>query len=42
MARVARPTVYRVLGSRAGLFDAVGADLIMDGVERVLLPRCPR
>src|ERR1700722_17648654 len=27
MARVARPTVYQVFGSRAGLFEAVGADL---------------
>ena len=27
MARVARPTVYLVFGSRAGLFEAVGADL---------------
>jgi AcrR family transcriptional regulator len=27
IARVARPTVYLVFGSRAGLFEAVGADL---------------
>ncbi|WP_149262743.1 TetR/AcrR family transcriptional regulator [Actinomadura sp. K4S16] len=31
MARVARPTVYLVFGSRAGLFDAVGADLLQRG-----------
>ncbi|MFF3248630.1 TetR/AcrR family transcriptional regulator [Streptomyces sp. NPDC002870] len=30
-ARVARPTVYLVFGSRAGLFDAVGADLLQRG-----------
>jgi AcrR family transcriptional regulator len=28
LARVARPTVYLVFGSRAGLFEAVGADLL--------------
>ncbi|MFH8570267.1 TetR/AcrR family transcriptional regulator [Streptomyces sp. NPDC017993] len=31
VARVARPTVYQVFGSRAGLFDAVGADLLQRG-----------
>ena len=31
MARVARPTVYLVFGSRAGLFEAVGADLLERG-----------
>lgn len=31
MARVARPTVYLAFGSRAGLFDAVGADLLARG-----------
>jgi AcrR family transcriptional regulator len=31
MARVARPTVYQVFGSRAGLFEAVGADLLERG-----------
>ena len=37
MARVARPTVYLVFGSRAGLFDAVGADLLQrGGFDRVL------
>ncbi|KAB8163777.1 TetR family transcriptional regulator [Streptomyces sp. 3MP-14] len=30
-AGVARPTVYLVFGSRAGLFDAVGADLLHSG-----------
>ncbi|ULR51517.1 TetR/AcrR family transcriptional regulator [Streptomyces deccanensis] len=30
-AKVARPTVYLVFGSRAGLFDAVGADLLQRG-----------
>jgi len=30
-ARVARPTVYLVFGSRAGLFEAVGADLLERG-----------
>lgn len=30
-AGVARPTVYGVFGSRAGLFDAVGADLLERG-----------
>lgn len=28
LARVARPTIYTTFGSRAGLFDAVGADLL--------------
>src|ERR1700753_3536972 len=37
MARVARPTVYLVSGSRAGLFAAVGADLLeRGGFDRVL------
>ncbi|MGP3931330.1 TetR/AcrR family transcriptional regulator [Nonomuraea sp. KM88] len=37
MARVARPTVYLVFGSRAGLFDAVGADLLQrGGFDRML------
>ncbi|MFB9833060.1 TetR/AcrR family transcriptional regulator [Actinoallomurus acaciae] len=37
MARVARPTVYLVFGSRAGLFDAVGADLLdRGGFDRML------
>ncbi|URM98020.1 TetR/AcrR family transcriptional regulator [Actinomadura madurae] len=31
LARVARPTVYQVFGSRAGLFEAVGADLLDRG-----------
>ncbi|MDT0303856.1 TetR/AcrR family transcriptional regulator [Streptomonospora wellingtoniae] len=31
LARVARPTVYQVFGSRAGLFDALGADLLHRG-----------
>lgn len=31
MAGVARSTVYLVFGSRAGLFDAVGADLLRRG-----------
>ena len=31
LARVARPTVYLVFGSRAGLFEAVGADLLERG-----------
>jgi AcrR family transcriptional regulator len=30
-ARVARPTVYLAFGSRAGLFEAVGADLLERG-----------
>jgi len=30
-ARVARPTVYLVFGSRAGLFEAVGTDLLERG-----------
>jgi AcrR family transcriptional regulator len=38
-ACVARPTVYLVFGSRAGLFDAVGADLLeRGGFARVLEP----
>jgi AcrR family transcriptional regulator len=37
LARVARPTVYLVFGSRAGLFDAVGADLLQrGGFDRML------
>lgn len=28
---MARPTVYLVFGSRAGLFDAVGADVLQRG-----------
>ncbi len=37
MAGVARPTVYLAFGSRAGLFDAVGADLLeRGGFGRVL------
>jgi AcrR family transcriptional regulator len=37
LARVARPTVYLAFGSRAGLFDAVGADLLQrGGFERIL------
>lgn len=37
MARVARPTVYLAFGSRAGLFDAVGTDLLeRGGFERML------
>ncbi|MDX6328854.1 MAG: hypothetical protein QOI83_1237 [Streptomycetaceae bacterium] len=37
MARVARATVYVVFGSRAGLFEAVGADLLQrGGFERIL------
>jgi AcrR family transcriptional regulator len=31
LARVARPTVYLAFGSRAGLFEAVGADLLERG-----------
>ncbi|RKN45773.1 TetR family transcriptional regulator [Streptomyces hoynatensis] len=31
LARVARPTVYQVFGSRAGLFEAAGADLMSRG-----------
>lgn len=31
LANVARPTVYLVFGSRAGLFDAVGTDLLQRG-----------
>jgi hypothetical protein len=31
LARVARPTVYLVFGSHAGLFEAVGADLLERG-----------
>lgn len=37
MARVARSTVYLVFGSRAGLFDAIGADLLeRGGFDRLL------
>jgi AcrR family transcriptional regulator len=37
LARVARPTVYLAFGSRAGLFEALGADLLQrGGFERVL------
>ncbi|GAA3732214.1 hypothetical protein GCM10022225_12700 [Plantactinospora mayteni] len=37
LARVARPTVYLAFGSRAGLFDAVGADVLQrGGFERML------
>jgi AcrR family transcriptional regulator len=37
LARVARPTVYLVFGSRAGLFEALGADLLKrGGFERML------
>jgi AcrR family transcriptional regulator len=37
MARVARATVYVVFGSRTGLFEAVGADLLQrGGFERIL------
>jgi AcrR family transcriptional regulator len=37
MARVARPTVYQVFGSRAGLFEAIGADLLeRGGFDRML------
>jgi AcrR family transcriptional regulator len=37
MARVARPTVYLAFGSRAGLFAAVGADLLeRSGFGRML------
>jgi len=36
-ARVARSTVYLIFGSRAGLFDALGADLLeRGGFERLL------
>ena len=36
-ARVARSTVYLIFGSRAGLFDAVAADLLQrGGFDRVL------
>jgi AcrR family transcriptional regulator len=31
LAHVARPTVYLAFGSRAGLFEAVGADLLQRG-----------
>jgi AcrR family transcriptional regulator len=31
MARVARSTVYTIFGSRAGLFDALGAELLRRG-----------
>lgn len=37
IAQVARSTVYLVFGSRAGLFDAVGADLLdRGGFDRLL------
>jgi AcrR family transcriptional regulator len=37
MAGVSRSTVYLVFGSRAGLFDALGADLLQrGGFERML------
>ena len=37
IARVARPTVYAVFGSRAGLFEAFGVDLLRrSGFDRVL------
>lgn len=37
MAGVARSTVYLIFGSRAGLFDALGADLLQrGGFERML------
>jgi AcrR family transcriptional regulator len=37
LARVARPTVYLAFGSRAGLFEALGADLLQrGGFERIL------
>jgi AcrR family transcriptional regulator len=37
LARVSRPTVYLVFGSRAGLFQAVGADVLArGGFQRVL------
>jgi AcrR family transcriptional regulator len=37
MAGVARPTIYLVFGSRAGLFAALGADLLQrGGFERML------
>jgi len=37
VARVARSTVYLIFGSRAGLFDAVAADLLeRGGFERVV------
>ena len=41
MARVARPTVYLIFGSRAGLFEAVGADLQERGgfVNAVVITR---
>src|ERR1035441_1456514 len=42
MARVARPTVYLVFGSRAGLFEAVGADLLeRGGIRRLLQAAAP-
>jgi AcrR family transcriptional regulator len=37
IARVARPTVYLAFGSRAGLFDAVGADLLQRGGFETML-----
>ena len=37
MARVSRSTVYQVFGSRAGLFGALGADLLeRGGFDRIL------
>jgi AcrR family transcriptional regulator len=37
LARVARPTVYATFGSRAGLFEALGVDLLQrGGFERIL------
>lgn len=37
LAGVARPTVYQVFGSRAGLFEALGADLLeRGGFEQML------
>src|SRR5262245_57833850 len=31
LARVARPTIYLAFGSRSGLFEALGADLLQRG-----------
>jgi AcrR family transcriptional regulator len=37
LARVARPTIYLVFGSRAGLFEALGGDLLQrGGFDRML------
>ncbi|SDM41143.1 TetR/AcrR family transcriptional regulator [Allokutzneria albata] len=37
IARVARPTVYAIFGSRAGLFEAFGVDLVQrSGFDRML------